>query len=810
MSRAPTFARALSRGTFALTLISSAGAAAAAVTEPAQPIYGHESAAAADGANGFLFNPASAGPRYPSELILSWTELEPTGTIARALASFQGFGFGFQHQNDNATSVHLGLAGGDDRLRLGATTTWTRSAPTGDRALDLSLGALSRPTPWLSLGAVAEHVAEPSLDGERLDRTYAFGVGLRPLAFDRARAHTLGTRFTLTADARLGEGQRRDDARVRFGAELELLAGLVLRGAIEDRGGVQLGVGLLGSRAGYHGQSAYDRDRDRRHTTHSLSFHDGEDRTTFTGRGERRVAVLRLGGTLGDESTPGSLLGEGGTVAAGPIHEFLERALDDRLTHGVLLQLEGVINLSQLEELKPRIRRLRDAGKPVVAYFPYGARRGDLYLASACDRIVASEEAVFHALGLRVERRYYRKLLDELGVRMDRTAYGPYKSFYANLSTDSTNAAEREEIERILDVVQEQFVSTVATDRRMPRERLLELLDGRHWRVIDVQSAGLVDSIGDRADALRILGELTGLGDKPRTVRLSEVAEAQRAWTVAAPIAIVYASGDMETGRSEGGWFSDPTLGSETLARQLEDAFEDPDVKVVVLRIESGGGAAVAASLMHRAAERLKREHEKPLIVSMGRVAASGGYLLAVAGDRIYANRATYTGSIGVVFLKPSLEKFYARHDVRQDAFERGRSMRGWSLGEDWDRALQASADSATWHAYRRFVSKVAAGRARSEAEVDSVAKGRVWMGDDALARGLVDEIGGLEQAVAEARRRAGIPAGEKIRLLRFGRPEPSFFQRLVGSALRESRRSPLRLPEPGAIYYWCDVEATP
>jgi protease IV len=779
---------------------------------PTTLLFGNESVASGDNANGWLVNPATVGLRYPSELLLSVADLDPGTTRAAGLGNAGGFGLGFVNEKDGLTSILTGLAGGDEDLRAGLTYTWLRSQPTGDRAGDLRLGTLTRPTPWLSLGATADHVAQPSLDGVLLRRDYTLGLGLRPLALDRGRAHSLGTRLTLTADARLREDESAKESLVRFGGELEVIPGLALRGSIESGGGgAQLGFALFAPRASYHAHAAYDRDGDRQVTTHSLSLHAGEDTPALLGMGVRRVAALRLGGVLSDENAGGfSLFGDESATASWPIHEELERALEDPLTRGVLLELRGVGNFAQIEELRPRIARLRAAGKPVVAYLPYGATRGDLYLAGACDRIVTSDEASFAGLGLRVEHRYYRKLLANLGVRVDRTAYGKFKSFYRTLSADSTPPADREETERILDVVQDQFVSALARDRSMERARLLTLLDGRSWSAREVQKAGLVDSIGDRSDATRLLGELTHLGRRPHAVDLSDAPRARRTWRVPTPIAVVYASGDMEAGRSGADLLNGPTLGSETVVDQLRDAFEDRNVRAVVLRIESGGGLAVAANLMHRAAVRLKHDTDKPLIVSMGRVAASGGYQLAVAGDRIYADRFTYTGSIGVVLLKPSFEEFYARHGVRQDAFQRGRYMRGWSQGEDWDRELQAIADSATYDSYRRFVDKVAAGRGMTFAAVDSIAQGRVWMGEDARARGLVDEIGGLEAAVAEARRRGGVPADEKIELLRYGRPEPSLLQRVVGSAVGSVWRPELHLPEPGDIYYRDDAEEAP
>src|SRR5262249_50540993 len=162
------------------------------------------------------------------------------------------------------------------------------------------------------------------------------------------------------------------------------------------------------------------------------------------------------GGVLGDDQLSGFTLlsGAESTRPSGPVHRQLERALEDPLTRGVLLELRGVANMAQLEELRPRIARLRRAGKPVVAYLEDGGGRGDFYLASACDRVVASEEAFFAGLGLRAERRYYREALADWGIRIDRTSYGAYKSAYRTFSVDSTPAADREAIEHNLDIAQ--------------------------------------------------------------------------------------------------------------------------------------------------------------------------------------------------------------------------------------------------------------------------------------------------------------------------------------------------------------------
>ncbi len=794
-----------------LWLLAAAPPAAAVALTPAQPhlLYGDESVATADGARGQLFNPATIGLRYPTEFVFSWTREHPRGQINDALFTAGGFGLHATRIKDLMQAYGFSLAGGNsERLRVGLNTTWLSSGLQHEIGTDWKLGALSRPEPWLSVGATLDHLFQPEFQARRLARAYTLGIGVRPLAWSRPRAYALGTRLTLTGDLTIVEDGEWGQARVRVGGEFEALPGIQVRASVEDHGGVHVGLGLSGPHAGLHVQTL-DRDGGPSAQTYTVTVHDREDRTLLVSPRQQRVVSLRLGGVLGDESLKGlSLFGAVSTTPVGPIHERLERALADPLTRGVLLDLRGVSNMAALEELRPRIARLRAAGKPVVAYLEEGATRGDLYLAAACDRIVTTEDASFAALGLRIERRYYRKLLADWGVRIDRTSIGAYKSAFRNFSVDSTPPADREVIEQVLDRQQELFVSAVAEDRHMDRARLLTLLDGRDWPALEVQRAGLVDSIGWREDALRVLGGLCGLGDRPRIVSPDRARMANRAWNVPTRVAVVYASGGIESGTSGNDLLFGPSMGSQTMSEQIERAFKQPGIRAVVLRVESPGGSSVASSLIRHALDRMKHETRRPLIVSMGSVAASGGYDISSGADRIFADCFTRTGSIGVVAWKPSIAGFERKHGVREDDFDRGRYMRGWSFHHDWDPALQATADSAIADTYHRFVAKVAEGRGLSFEATEAVAQGRVWMGADARDRRLVDEIGGLEQAIAEARRRGGIPEGERIRIAEFRRPRPPFLQRLAGSVLSAAWERATGVPDPGEPLYWADDES--
>src|SRR5262249_20242359 len=203
--------------------------------------------------------------------------------------------------------------------------------------------------------------------------------------------------------------------RLRVGGTFEPWSGLVIRPSFDDQHAFQLGLTFRGVHTALHaaGQVADvdARDDTRDYGTYALSVHAGEDRALFAPPAAKRVAVVRVQSPLADEALPGGLLGGGGGTPSAPIPRQLQRALEDPLTRGVFLELGGAAGMAQLEELRPRIVKLQQAGKPVVAYLTYGGGRGDLYLASAAARVYASPASEFMGLGLRSERRYYRQAL---------------------------------------------------------------------------------------------------------------------------------------------------------------------------------------------------------------------------------------------------------------------------------------------------------------------------------------------------------------------------------------------------------------
>lgn len=784
------------RSLVATLLLAASPALAFAATFPDATALADESVASTDDVRALLVNPAALGIRYPSELLLAYGRRDSGHEWAAGLAGWRRVAFGVTRERDSTMSFGLGFSAGDDRVRWGwAPVLRVASAPQSDRAFDDRFGLLVRTLPWLSTGFTLAHVFEPEFRGQRLPRAYTYGVGLRPLALLPRLAHEPGTRWTITADATLAEGEPASAARVRVGTALELLPGLELRGLVESKRAFQLGVSLRGVRRSVQFAQT-ETPAAVVFNTIALSTHSGEDRTLAPPRALQRVARVRVAGLLADEPLSGGLEGGGGGFPSVILHRQLERALEDPLTRGVFLELDHSAGMAQLEELRPRVERLEKAGKPVVAFLEEGGSRGDLYLASAAGTVVASPAAEFMGLGLRIERRYYRRLLERFGLRFDRSSIGAFKSAYRGYSVDSMPPADSLVIQDFLDQRQEMFVSTVAGGRRISRERLLGVLDGRAYPASVLADLGVIDSVGWREQALAALGRRTGLGAKPRSVDLRRAPRARTVWHTPARIAVMYAGGSIVSGRSGANLWEGAVLGDETFTATLERALKSRDIRAVVLRVESPGGASSASYLMDRAVERLKHEVKKPIVVSMGSVAASGGYFLSAHADRILADRHTVTGSIGVVFVKPSFEGLYRKAGVRQEAFQRGSAMGGLSPGSDWDAREQASADSAIARHYDVFVRRVSDGRKLEPRQTHANAQGRPWLGDDALERKLVDGIGGLEAAIAEARRLGRVRDGERIEPREYRRPRGAFFERLLGNWLREQFADALRLGE--------------
>lgn len=692
--------------------------------------------------------------------------------------------------HDVSPWISLGLA--TSRLSVGSSSAWRHGA-----------GLLVRAVDALSLGVTVRDLNQPSAKSRRLHRTYRLGVGFRPLR------GPVTDRLTLFADLE-GEENRRwpGDARLLAGLRAEVLPGIFVSGSLggrldgldEDREyRAGLGVQFLGSRV--EAATAWSSATDRTDFT-SIGLHASPDRPRTLSRNPV-LAKVRVRGRLGDESRrslslpiPVPLIGSRGQTSVAPILTQLRNARMDADVRGVLLKIEPVSGTSLLGEIADEIRKIRDVGKPVVAYLEEAGSHNGYGLAASCDRIVLAPGGALYLLGIRSDLLYQGEMLDSLGISVERITSGQYKTAYERYERASASAGFREQIESILDGRWSAWIEQVASSRNLSPDSVRILADGRVIRGADAVASGLVDTLGTLDTARDLLRELvSGMGTSPPLAYVGRWRYRRYRWGPRPVVAVYYMNGFVNVGRSIRPLFGEKVLGAETVERDLKRLAADPSVKAVVLRVESGGGLGLGGTLMRRAILDFKKSG-KPVVVSMGRVAASAAYHFSAAADHIVSQPGTVTGSIGVIVVRPDYAGLLDRIRVHPETFQRGERMGLWSFVRPLTDEEREMARQWIMADYEDFLRDVAEDRGMERDEVHDVAQGRVWTGRQALDRGLVDELGGLEEAVEAARLRAGL--GDEIEVRRIHRPGRTLSERIWGSLGVEALLDLLPLPPRG------------
>jgi protease IV len=454
--------------------------------------------------------------------------------------------------------------------------------------------------------------------------------------------------------------------------------------------------------------------------------------------------------------------------------EGLRRARQDDRVRALVVKVGGSrIGLARVQELREAIGTFRESGKLTVAWSEsFGEFTGGnvpYYLATAFDRIYLQPSGALGLTGVSVEQIFLHDALAKLGVGFESGKRYEYKSAADNLTERGFTGPAREAAERLAVSIAEQITSAIAERRGKTPEQARELLDRGPFLAEDALAEGLVDALGYRDEVYADVRKEAGADATLQYVGRYQRSHAltQRAKKLPNPrehfVAVIHASGPIRQGRSGRGPLGGNSIGSDTVAAALRSATTDDRVRAVLLRVNSPGGSAVASDTIWREVVRT-RAAGKPVVVSMGDVAASGGYYIAMAADVIVAQPGTITGSIGVIMGKPVFKEAFERVGITTDSVSVGRGANMFAPAhpfseDDWQR-INAWLDEI----YRDFTSKVASGRRMTAEQVHEIARGRVWTGADAAENGLVDELGGTAVAAEIARRRAGLPARAPLR----------------------------------------------
>jgi protease IV len=426
---------------------------------------------------------------------------------------------------------------------------------------------------------------------------------------------------------------------------------------------------------------------------------------------------------------------------------------------------------AKLQELRQDVAQFRKSGKPVYAYLHTPSAR-EYYVATAADRIYISPADQVYLKGLRAEVMFFKKTLDKLGVSVDVEHAGKYKDFGDQFTRSDMSPETREVISSVVDGIYGDLLAGIAEGRKKTPEQVSALIDQGLFLAPELEKVGLVDGLRFEDDMWGELKKRLGSSDaRPGDLkRVKAETYARVPDTAGRPgksrVALVVGEGDIVRGNPDNPASDEDSLTSTGFDKLLEQVGNDPTIRAVVVRIDSPGGEVRASDDLWRAMNLLSKK--KPLVISMSDVAASGGYYMAMTGDPIVAYSATETGSIGVVFGKPNLHGLYDKLGITKDFVERGKYAGIDSdytpLSSDERQKLQHGIDVS----YQDFVAKVAAARHRTEAEIGPVAQGRVWLGSQAKAHGLVDAIGGLDTAIEMAKKKANIPAAENVTVVSY------------------------------------------
>lgn len=463
----------------------------------------------------------------------------------------------------------------------------------------------------------------------------------------------------------------------------------------------------------------------------------------------------------------------------------LRKAKVDKRIGAILLDINfPAIGWGKAYELRETIADLKSSGKPVYAYMEIGTNR-EYYIATAADKIYLPPSGDIYINGFAAEAMFYKGSLDKLGIEADVIQIGPkYKNAPDRYTRKEMSDGQREVINAVLDEYFARFTDAIADSRKKSPEDVRALIDNAPYNANQAKSLGLIDDALYREQIDAQLKTVLGYKEdaKLRTVTggaYREVPSDSLGLNNGEKVAVIYASGGINVGKSSNGALNGEMVGSDTLVEAIDDAAEDKSIKAIVMRVDSPGGSALASDLIWHAIENAKTK--KPFVVSMSDVAASGGYYIACNADKIVAEPSTITGSIGVFMGKPVVKGLYDWLGVTNEYVMRGKNSGIFRETEKWtpDEREKMVQQTNTIY-YDNFVPKVSKGRGKSTEEVNMLGQGRVWTGTQAKERGLVDEFGGLEKAISVAKELAKLPEDKDVRRIVLPAPKP-FLQTLFG-----------------------------
>jgi len=630
-------------------------------------------------------------------------------------------------------------------ISCGVAYRWARYSGVGPGKFhQWDAGVIVRPWKFLSIGFYGQNLNNPITALGAVVPKYTGGLSVRPF----------GNRLTLSGQLAFRDGDDLDAASNTMGLEIQPIDGMTLGFEVNDHRQYGFAVRLNSLFAGSSGYNRITKDGETLERVTEVEINSSA-RAGFRPYSRGFLKIVIDSDIVEENRRRGKLFDKNHSLL--DILQLIDRAANDKDIAGILLEIRGMgLGMASVQELRNQLIDFRGKGKLVVAY-GVGLSGREYYLATAADKIFMMPTGYLDLSGMRAEVTFYKGLLDKLGIEAEIVATGEYKSAGEIVTRKGMSDAFREQVNELLDEMYGQMTIDMANAREMPVSEMVFTIDRGPFTTSEAISGKLIDGLLYQHQIEDELRRLTAkrvkiLGAEYYTETLPK----RESWGSVPAIAVVYATGLITAGKSSsGGLFEGMVCGGETVAGAMKKAADDSRVKAVVLRVDSQGGDMAGSDKI--LSELKKTQRGKPVIVSMGDVAASGGYHISCWGDKVFADNTSITGSIGVISGKPVVKGLYDKLGLNKEIITRGKNADMFSL---YTKPTEEQRDKATeqvWQYYRAFLETVAMGRGMEVEKVDSIGRGRVWAGSKAVENGLVDEIGGLMESLDAAKEAAGI-----------------------------------------------------
>lgn len=724
-----------------------------------------------DDANGIFLNPAAGG--FQNTFSLGYTGFIQKDHFAESQAAIAGIPFlgnvGYRRASDQTGEQSM------TNWFIGSSTSTSKDFSFGSavrylstsfgkvtNAWSIDLGFISRISRGVAIGYSFRNIGDIAIGDIMLRSTHDFGIGIRPLGDNR---------LTITADGSITSKQSLREIGYKFGADLKLISGIHLFGTWRKnqmlgksiQAGLSITLPNIGILSGGQKQD-------------NGNFENAYFGVTITGLTKEsfaaprhQIAEMKLKGVYNDYTTPGIQFGpiilskeERGVRS---MIDEVDAIAKDEGVDALVLHIESfsstynIFGMSAaIHELGNALQRLRDKGKKIIAYLApaegLGSSVAEMYLASYANTIFMSEYSSLYQYGIAYNSVKLKNALKK-ALKIDMRTYtaGKYKSSLNELS-DTLSRAKVDELNSLIDDLYGTMIERISSGRKLDMDKLSDTLSGIIFPE-EALALGVVDKIGWYDDAKKYARHLVD-GDtldqgKVKTINLYGRKLWAEQWGGNDRIAVIGIYGPITTGKSSPGrgiplpFFSSPaSTGSETVAAQIQRAESDPSVKAIVLRVDSPGGSAVGSDEIYRAIGKVK----KPVVVSMGDLAASGGYYVSCFGKKIFASPTTLTASIGVIGQIPFLHELVDEFNVYVHPFNRGKYSGALNVYREPTPEFEEGIHRALDHIYQKFLRRIHQGRKIPMDTLQNIAQGKIYTGQQAKRLQLIDEHGGLYDAI--------------------------------------------------------------